>query len=82
MKFFIVGFFIFNLCTTHDAFAANQKRKLNNQTEISFEDLLIQGKFHFSNEAVVTVEDDKILDSLLGVRKDFKDRLLRSASRY
>jgi hypothetical protein len=50
-------------------------------TNVSFEDLLIQGKYHFSDEAVITVEQDKILDALLGVRKDFKDRLEQSASR-
>lgn len=56
--------------------------KKANRTDISFEDLLVQGKYHFSDEAVVTVENDKVLDALLGVRKDFKDRIRRSASRY
>lgn len=50
--------------------------------DISFEDLLINGKYHFSDEAVVTVEDDKVLDALLGIRKDFKDRLEMSSSHY
>jgi hypothetical protein len=49
------------------------------QTSASFDDLLIQGKYQFSDEAVTTVEEDKVLDSLLGVRKDFRDRLERSA---
>lgn len=49
-------------------------------TEMSFEDMLVQGKYHFSDESVTTVEQDKILDSLLGVRKDFKDRIRKSAS--
>lgn len=48
----------------------------------SFEDLLVQGKYHFSDEAVTTVEEDKVLDSLIGVRTDFKDRLEQSAERY
>ena len=51
-------------------------------TEHNFEDMLVQGKFHFSDEAVTTVEDDKVLDSLIGVRTDFKDRLKMSASQY
>lgn len=55
---------------------ANQKKQ-----EVSFEDLLVEGKYHFADEAVVTVEDDKILDSLLGIRKDFKDKIEQSASR-
>lgn len=48
-------------------------------TDVSFEDMLVQGKYHFSDEAVTTVEQDKILDSLLGIRKDFKDRIKKSA---
>lgn len=50
-------------------------------TEVSFDDLLIQGKHHFSDEQVITVEDDKVLDALLGVRKDFKDRIQKSSVR-
>ena len=52
------------------------------QTEHSFEDLLVQGKYHFSDESVTTVEEDKVLDSLIGVRTDFKDRLEESAGKY
>lgn len=51
------------------------------QREHSFEDLLVQGKYHFSEEAVTTVEDDKVLDALIGVRADFKDRLQESAEK-
>ncbi len=59
--------------------SANRGKKA---TDVSFEDLLIQGKHHFSDEAVVTVEEDKVLDSLLGIRKDFRDRVRRSATRH
>lgn len=52
------------------------------QTDHSFEDLLVQGKYHFSDEAVTTVEDDKVLDSLIGVRSDFKDRIKQSSGLY
>lgn len=51
-------------------------------TEVSFDDVLVQGKYHFSDEAVTTVEQDKVLDALLGVRTDFKDRLKKSTTRY
>ena len=51
-------------------------------TDVSFEDVLVQGKYHFSDEAVTTVEDDKVLDALLGVRTDFKDRLKKSSARH
>lgn len=56
-----------------------QKKK---STEVSFDDVLVQGKYHFSDEAVTTVEDDKILDALLGVRTDFKDRIKKSTARH
>ena len=51
-------------------------------TDVSFDDVLVQGKYHFSDEAVTTVENDKVLDALLGVRTDFKDRLRKSAARH
>lgn len=57
------------------------KKKTKISRNVSFEDLLVQGKYHFSDEAVTTVEEDKVLDALLGIRKDFRDRLKRSASR-
>lgn len=47
----------------------------------NFEDLLVNGKYHFADEAVSTVEADKVFDSLIGVRNDFKDRLEDSASK-
>lgn len=56
--------------------------KKKKSTEVSFDDVLVQGKYHFSDEAVTTVEDDKILDALLGVRKDFKDRIKKSMARH
>lgn len=55
--------------------------KKKKSTELSFDDVLVQGKYHFSDEAVTTVEDDKILDALLGVRTDFKDRIKKSTAR-
>lgn len=82
---------IFFLGITQYAVAAEVTVKVQNpepiaarekaSTNLNFDDLLIQGKYHFSDEAVVTVEQDKALDALLGVRKDFKDRLKQSASR-
>ncbi|MCB0350956.1 MAG: hypothetical protein KDD38_07220 [Bdellovibrionales bacterium] len=61
--------------------ASNVSSGMKNSTNLNFDDLLIQGKYHFSDEAIITVEQDKALDALLGVRKDFKDRLKKSASR-
>lgn len=62
-------------------FTANAAKK-QKDTNFNFDELLIQGQYHFSDEVTTTVEQDKVLDALLGVRKDFKDRMKRSASRY
>jgi hypothetical protein len=58
------------------------QEKSSESTSHNFEDLLVQGKYHFSDEAVTTVEEDKVLDSLIGVRSDFKDRLKSSTGSY
>lgn len=72
------------LFVTHFSEAVDLKNdKANDSTKtknLSFEDLLVSGKYHFSDEAVATVEQDKVLDGLLGIRKDFKDRLAQSAN--
>ena len=57
------------------------KKKTGVGTSHNFEDLLVQGKYHFSDESVTTVEEDKVLDALIGVRSDFKDRLKKSTAR-
>ena len=64
---------------TADAAKTAKKKK---STEMSFDDVLVQGKYHFSDEAVTTVEDDNVLDALLGVRTDFKDRVKKSTARH
>ncbi len=72
---------IFSVFAGPLAFAATpETKKLD--TNVSFDDLLIQGKYQFSDESITTVEQDKVLDSLLGVRKDFKDRIQRSAAKH
>ena len=60
------------------AFGAEKKRKQTG-TDLSFEDLLVQGRYHFSNESVVTVEEDKAFSKLLKIRKNFDDRVKDSA---
>lgn len=65
--------------TQNGAVSSAQKKK---STELSFDEVLVQGKYHFADESVTTVEEDKVLDALLGVRTDFKDRIHQSGSRY
>lgn len=54
--------------------------KTGKAANMNFEDLLVSGQYHFSDEAVTTVEEDKVLNSLIGVRTDFKDRMKQSAT--
>jgi hypothetical protein len=65
-----------------NAATENSEAAKKKTTDVSFDDVLVQGKYHFSDEAVTTVENDKVLDALLGVRTDFKDRLKKSAARH
>jgi hypothetical protein len=62
--------------------AGTQAEAIKSETQHNFEDLLVQGKYHFSDESVTTVEEDKVLDSLIGVRSDFKDRIKQSSDRF
>lgn len=62
------------------AFAAPEKTANGKKQDVNFEDLLVSGQYHFSDEAVTTVEEDKVLNSLIGVRTDFKDRMKQSAT--
>ena len=76
----------FSLMNFSSSFAAENTATVDSKPGSSakthnFEDLLIQGKYHFSDEAVTTVEADKVFDSLIGVRSDFKDRLEQSATK-
>ena len=64
------------------AASANPEKPANTKKgqDMNFEDLLVSGQYHFSDEAVTTVEEDKVLNSLIGVRTDFKDRMKQSAT--
>ena len=80
MKIFLIG-----LLVSISALAANPTATTPGTTSgtgksHNFEDLLVNGKYHFADEAVSTVEADKVFDSLIGVRNDFKDRLEDSAT--
>ena len=50
-------------------------------TDVNFEDQLVNGKYAYPDEAIATVEDEKLLNDLLAVRKNFKDRLKESSLR-
>jgi len=73
---------LLGLSSLSSAATKEEDKKKDSSTAHNFEDLLVQGKYHFSDEAVTTVEEDKVLDSLIGVRSDFKDRLKKSTARH
>lgn len=81
ISFIVISFVGGTVWAAEPKGTATQPTAKSSQTNMSFDELLIQGQYHFSDEAVVTVEDDKVLDALLGVRKDFKDRIQQSSTR-
>lgn len=77
---FLAGFSALAATETKKAPEAPSNKAAGTGKSHNFEDLLVNGKYHFADEAVSTVEADKVFDSLIGVRTDFKDRLQDSAS--
>ena len=59
----------------------SEKILVQEKREVSFDEILVQGKHHFSDEAIDTISKDKVLDTLLEVPKDFTDRIKRSSQR-
>ena len=57
------------------------QKKSHLSTDVNFEDQLVNGKYAYPDEAIATVEDDKLLNDLLSVRKNFKDRLKQASAR-
>jgi hypothetical protein len=55
--------------------AAAKKKSGELSTNHDFEDQTVRGEYQMPDEALVKVENEKLLGDLLGVRKHFKDRL-------
>lgn len=55
--------------------AAAKKKAGELSTNHDFEDQTVRGEYQMPDEALVKVENEKLLGDLLGVRKHFKDRL-------
>ncbi|MCC6278664.1 MAG: hypothetical protein IT289_12180 [Oligoflexia bacterium] len=58
------------------------KRNEKFKTELDFSDRAVKGQFQQPSSGVVTVENEKAIDDLLGIRKHFKDRMKESANRH
>ncbi len=51
------------------------------RTKMSFDGVNVDGQYQMDQEAVVTVEDDKVLDALFGVRKNYLDRIQKDSKK-
>lgn len=56
--------------------AASSATKLT--TDAEFGDQLVNGQYQVPFEAISTVENEKSIDALIGVRKNFHDRIEKS----
>ena len=78
MKFVWMGI-ILNLIMSSTVTAKSQKpspaRQSSTKTEFHFDGSTIHGRYQSGEEALARVENEKIMNDLLGIRKDFKDRL-------
>ena len=54
-----------------------EARKL--ETNVRFDDSSLYGKYQVPDEALAKVENEKVLQNVLGVRKHFKDRLVEAS---
>ena len=74
---------VFILLSSSLGFAAVTQgpKKSGLSTNVNFQDQVVNGKYAYPDEAIATVEDEKLLNDLLAVRKDFKDRLKQTALR-
>jgi len=50
-------------------------------TNFSFDAASVHGKYQMAGQGVATVEDEKVVDDLLGMRRQFRDREQQEASR-
>ena len=78
MKTLIIVIFLFSL-PSFSKTAVKNKRGL--KRDFNFSDMSLVGNYKKSFGSNVIVEDEKSLDDLLGVRKNFKDRVRIEAKR-
>ena len=50
-------------------------------TSFSFDAASIRGKYNMAGQGIASVENEKVMDDLLGLRKQFKDRQIEEAAR-
>lgn len=51
-------------------------------TSFSFDAASVRGKYQMAGQGIAAVEDEKVLDDLLGLRRSFKDRESQESARW
>ena len=51
-------------------------------TSFSFDAASVRGKYQMAGQGLALVEDEKVIDDLLGLRMQFKDREQQESSRW
>lgn len=51
-------------------------------TSFSFDAASVRGKYQMAGQGIASVEDEKVLDDLLGLRRSFKDREAQESARW
>ncbi len=82
MKTLMIALFLFSVPCYAKSYVPKKMDTANLQKNMKFGDHRVNGKFMFSQEAIATVENEKSLSELLGLRKHFKDRLEDLSKRY
>lgn len=72
---FFVGTFALTLVSAKES---SRTKQSGLKTDFNFDGKVVGGKRQNTPESITTVEDDKSLDDLIGVRKNFSDRITRS----
>jgi hypothetical protein len=61
-----------------DQAQAGQQTKSKLSTDIKFDGQTVGGKIQAPFESLTEVENEKLIDQLIGARKNFNDRILKS----
>lgn len=51
-------------------------------TSFAFDTASVRGKYQMAGQGIASVEDEKVLDDLLGLRRSFKDRDQQEQKRW
>ncbi len=76
---FLIGLHVAGAWASESSVKKIEVRKSELQTDVRFNDSVLHGRYQTPTEAMAKVENEKVLKDLIGIRKHFKDRLLKAA---